>query len=200
MLKLTGGEHKGRPLKWLDTPTIRPTPARVREAIFNILAAELEASRWWDLCCGSGVVGLEALSRGAASVVFVDQNKRSLDLLKANLRTLGIDKQAKVLGLELLRMLKQQPVIDAEFIYCDPPYESPIYQPLLDRLGEMPLAEGIETVTLVLEHRRGKPPWQDQGPWVTLDQRQYGDTSLVILERSSAASLSDEMIGADETP
>lgn len=182
MLKLTGGEHRGRALKWLDTPTIRPTPARVREAIFNILAEETAGSRWWDLCCGSGVVGIEALSRDAESVMFVDQNRRSLELLKENLAKLGLKSRTKVFCQDVRRWLGGQGQIDADLIYCDPPYDSPVYQPILDRLGELPL--GRPRLTLILEYRRGKARWQPGPIWGLLDERTYGDTCLALLERT----------------
>lgn len=184
MLKLTGGAHRGRALKWLDTPTIRPTPARVREAVFNMLAEEVADSRWWDLCCGSGVVGLEALSRDAAEVNFVDQNRRSLELLKQNLATFGLKPQARVYCQDVRNWLHRQHQIDADLIYCDPPYDSPVYQPILDRLGELPLAR--ERVLLILEYRKGKPRWQPPAVWALYDERSYGDTCLALLERRAA--------------
>ncbi|MEZ0368919.1 MAG: 16S rRNA (guanine(966)-N(2))-methyltransferase RsmD [Candidatus Sericytochromatia bacterium] len=184
MLKLTGGAHRGRSLKWLDTPTIRPTPARVREAVFNILADQVDESCWWDLCCGSGVVGFEALSRGAGKVVFVDQNRRSLQLLKDNLIKFELKDRAEIFCMDALRWLKRRDGIDARFIYCDPPYESRLYQPLLDCLGQLPLTDG--PVTLILEYRKARQNWQPQAPWILSDERQYGDTCLALLEREEA--------------
>lgn len=185
MLKLTGGDHRGRALKWLDTPSIRPTPARVREAIFNMLANEVADSRWWDLCCGSGVVGLEALSRGAEKVLFVDENRRSLQLLNDNLQKLDLKPQSQIVCQNVLRWLKHWQGtgvgIDARYIYCDPPYESKLYQPLLDSLGELPL--GQAQLTLILEYRKGHQHWQVQAPWELREERAYGDTCLALLER-----------------
>ncbi|PKL74880.1 MAG: 16S rRNA (guanine(966)-N(2))-methyltransferase RsmD [Candidatus Melainabacteria bacterium HGW-Melainabacteria-1] len=184
MLKLTGGEFGGRTLKWLDTPTIRPTPARVREAVFNILATELDDSIWWDLCCGSGVVGFEALSRGAAKVVFVDENRRALQLLKDNLRQYGLIERAEVFCMDAVRWLKLRNTINADFIYCDPPYASRIYRPLIETMGALPLEPAM--VTLLLEHRKGDQPWSDLAGWTETDTRHYGDTCLALLERRQA--------------
>lgn len=181
MLKLTGGHHKNRSLKWLDTPSIRPTPARVREAIFNILASELEGSHWWDLCCGSGVVGLDALSRGAAQVSFIDQNRRSLELLKANLQTLNLKPQSRVYCQDAVRWLRLQKSLAADIIYCDPPYASKVYQPILDSLAQLAPDPAHPSVTLILEHRKDQQNWQLPETWQIADQRQYGDTALAFI-------------------
>ncbi|MBF2054806.1 MAG: 16S rRNA (guanine(966)-N(2))-methyltransferase RsmD [Candidatus Sericytochromatia bacterium] len=185
MLKIVGGSHRGRRLKWLDIPEIRPTPARVREAVFNILADRVPDSNWWDLCCGSGVVGLEALSHGAASVVFVEQNPRSLRLLRENIHTLELQAQTRLQQQDLRRFLHQQKQLSAAFVYCDPPYESPLYQPVVERLAALPLAEGLEQVTLILEYRRRQASWTLQSPWQLVDTREYGDTCLAFLERQA---------------
>lgn len=184
MLKLTGGEHRGRNLKWLDIPGIRPTPARVREAVFNIFSHELIDSHWWDLCCGSGVMGLEALSRGAKQVCFVDQNRRSLHLLRQNLEVLKLQHQARIIGANLGHFLKRQTELNAQFIYCDPPYDSPLYRPVVEELGQMPLAEGISEVVLILEYRRHQQNWDLSTPWQEIEQRNYGDTCLSFLRRT----------------
>lgn len=183
MIKLTGGLHRSRSIRWLDTPTIRPTPARVREAVFNILGADVVESRCWDLCCGSGIMGLEALSRGAASVVFVDHNKRSLAQVKDNLRQLNLHSQGQTVVSELLRFVRSQ-AGTPDFIYCDPPYESGLYQPLLDVLSALP--QPAAASTLLLEYRKGAPPWQNSGSWQQYDQRSYGDTCLALLRREPA--------------
>lgn len=183
MLKLTGGAHKGRSLKWLDTPTIRPTPARVREAVFNILSQDVYDSRWWDLCCGSGVIGLEALSRGAERVRFVDMNRRSLQLLKDNLRTFNLSQQADVVCQDAVHWLRRQQELDVEFVYFDPPYDSKIYQMILDDLGALPLAEGIDSVKLIVEYRRRHQHFELPESWALYDEREYGDTCLMILSR-----------------
>lgn len=185
MLKLTGGTHGGRPLKWSELSGIRPTPARVREALFNIFRDEVPGSTWWDLCCGSGVVGLEALSRGAKQVCFVDQHRRALHYLRENLALLEHQDQAQVRGSDLLRFLKREAQISATFIYCDPPYDSSIYQPVLEILGQMPLAENCPQVTLILEYRKCHQHWRPTAPWQVLNQRQYGDTCLAILQRTT---------------
>lgn len=193
MLKLTGGAHKGRSLKWLDSPTIRPTPARVREAVFNILSADNIGSRWWDLCCGSGVVGIEALSRGAERVRFVDSNRRSLQLVKDNLRTFGLQPQSDVVCQDVVHWLRRQHSLDADFVYFDPPYDSKIYQLMLDELGALPLGPSINSVRLIVEYRRRHQRFELPASWDLYDEREYGDTCLAILIRERDVELDPDL-------
>lgn len=193
MLKLTGGEHKGRPLKWLDSTRIRPTPARVREALCNIFKSEIADSHWWDLCCGSGSVGLEMLSRDAAQVHFVDHNRQSLNYLRQNLRQFELKDRARITTSGLRPFLKRQKQIDAHFIYCDPPYDDhPLYLEVLQRLKTLPWqppAGAPDKLTLILETRHRKLPWYEQPEWLdgwdVRDTRRYGDIQLNILERQA---------------
>lgn len=182
MLKLTGGDHRGRRLKWLDKPDIRPTPARVREALFHMWSPRLEASTWWDLCAGSGVMGLEALSRGAAKVIFVEQNARALQLLKENLETFKIE-EGTLYRSRVQQFIKRQSSIDVDFIYFDPPYDDArLYQYVLDQLSTLPVTQ---TVTLCVEYRRRHKNWTLAAPWQLIETREYGDIFIDILERTT---------------
>lgn len=181
MLKLTGGEHRGRRLKWLDKPDIRPTPARVREAIFHVWAPKMEDSHWWDLCSGSGVIGLEALSRGAAQVIFVEQNPRALELLKENVETLRLTEQATLYRSRVQQFIMRQPVIDADFVYFDPPYDDAgLYAYVIEQLDR---AKVNKPVTLCIEYRKRHKKWAAPKQWEFKETREYGDVFLDILER-----------------
>lgn len=191
MLKLTGGEHKGRPLKWLDSTRIRPTPARVREALCNIFAEDIAGSRWWDLYCGSGSVGLEMLSRGAEEVLFVDHNRQSLNYLKQNIKQFGLQQQAKIQSSDIRAFLKRQKSIDAHFIYCDPPYDAHhLYRDSLKMLGQLPWTPASErsgSLNLLIETRQRDQPWEKEpellDAWKLRDSRRYGDIRIHHLER-----------------
>lgn len=183
MLKLTGGEHKGRRLKWLDKSDIRPTPARVREALFHRWTHQLDGSRWWDLCAGSGVIGLEALSRGAAEVVFIEQNARALQLLKENLH--AMDLKGSLYRSRVQQFLQRQQAIDVDFIYFDPPYDDArLYGYVIERLDAMPLAQA--QTTLCIEYRKRHKNWEQPQHWQLLETREYGDIFVDLLERKQA--------------
>src|SRR5262245_48124481 len=106
-MRIISGRFKGRKLQTVDGLDVRPTSDRLRETLFNILAPHVTESRFLDLCAGSGAVGIEALSRGASAVIFVDQSRRSSAAIKENLAPLGIKEQAQILQRDALAAIKQ---------------------------------------------------------------------------------------------
>ncbi len=181
MLKLTGGDHGGRHIKWLDRPEIRPTPARVREALFHRWREDLPDSHWWDLCSGSGVIGLEALSRGAAQVTFVEQNARALQFLKENLRTLKLSQAGQCYKSQVQKFIQRQRSIDVDFIYFDPPYDyEKLYSYVLEVLNTLPAQR---PVTLCVEYRKRHKTWSLPDTWDFCETREYGDVCIDLLEK-----------------
>src|SRR5207302_9434158 len=89
-MRIIAGRYRGRKLKSPPSPQTRPTSDRLRETLFNILAPRIDGARFLDLCAGSGAVGIEALSRGAAHVTFVDRSRKMCALIEANLAALAI--------------------------------------------------------------------------------------------------------------
>lgn len=179
MLRITGGQWRNRALKWLDIPEIRPTSAKVREALFQILAAELPGARCWDLCAGSGVIGFEALSQGAAEVIFVERNRKAAALIRQNLEKFGV--KAVVIPVDVLRFL-QRARSPVDLIYIDPPYASPLYAPLLAVLDQTVHHWGNGHTRLVLEHRRTTVlPLEQLQHWHLEQTRLYGDTAVSLL-------------------
>jgi 16S rRNA (guanine966-N2)-methyltransferase len=144
MSHIIGGAGKGRRLKSVHGDATRPTGARVRQSLFDMLAAEITGSRFLDAFAGSGGVGLEALSRGAAKVVLVDRSAAAVEAARANARALA------AAGGEALVFRQEARTALAEFadqglrfdvVYLDPPYGSELYEPLLELVGEKLLAE-----------------------------------------------------------
>jgi 16S rRNA (guanine(966)-N(2))-methyltransferase RsmD len=121
-MQIIAGKFKGRHIKFPKGRT-RPTSGRVREAIFDVLGATVEGADAIELFCGSGALGLEALSRGARSCIFVDKNRAALTVVKQNIESLGIMENAKVVlsdAVDFLRNLNRmgQRVV----LFVDPPY------------------------------------------------------------------------------
>lgn len=125
MMRISGGEFRGRTLLSPKTTLVRPSSSRLREAVFNICQGEVEDAHMLDLFCGSGLMGLEALSRGAVSVVAVDNAKSSLDVAKRNAELLGVSDKFRARGGDVLKVLDSLIAEKAQFelIYCDPPYQ-----------------------------------------------------------------------------
>ncbi|MGD8377149.1 MAG: 16S rRNA (guanine(966)-N(2))-methyltransferase RsmD [Acidobacteriota bacterium] len=125
-MRVIGGTLRGRPLRSLPGRDIRPTGDRVREALFNILQAEVAGSRFLDLFAGTGAVGIEALSRGAAAATFVEQRGSHAGLIRRNLEACGLAARARVVEGDVLEVLRRG-ADGAEpyaLIFLDPPYEA----------------------------------------------------------------------------
>jgi 16S rRNA (guanine966-N2)-methyltransferase len=174
-LRVSGGEARGRRLK---TPkNIRPTQGLVKQAIFNILALEIEGARVLDLFAGSGALGIEALSRGADRATFVDHEPRGLAILRHNLEVLGLKERSHVVRSDVVRWLEasSDEVRAAGLVFLDPPYEDLV----LDR-ALMALDRGVSEATVLAEHsRRQALPALAR---LKVDrQHRYGDTIVTVL-------------------
>lgn len=123
-MRVIAGKYRSRRLSAPEGMQTRPTSDRLRETLFNVIASNITDSVWLDLFAGSGAVGIEALSRGARSVYFVESISRAIRTIRDNLSSLGIDEGFEIIEREVanaLRMLDSQAVV-ADFCFLDPPY------------------------------------------------------------------------------
>jgi 16S rRNA (guanine966-N2)-methyltransferase len=118
-MRIIAGELRSRVLKSVPGLDTRPTPDRLREALFNVLAPRIEGTTFADAYAGTGSVGIEALSRGAARAIFIEQSRGAVTVIRENLRTLGIDSRAQVLNGRVTALLKK---VQADIVFLDPPY------------------------------------------------------------------------------
>lgn len=173
MLRIYGN----RALKTLPGEATRPTAARVREALFNIWQGRVVGCRWLDLCAGSGAMGAEALCRGAAEVVGIEQSSEAYAVVRANWQKVAQPDQTFTLFkgdvVKQLSRLKKHPF---DLIYFDPPYTSDLYQPVLERVARFALL--TPTGEIAVEH--GESGWTGGTiPGLTLlRQKRYGTTQL----------------------
>ncbi len=119
-MRVIGGEFRSRVLKSVPGLDTRPTPDRLREALFNVLAPRISGAVFADLYAGTGAVGIEALSRGASRAIFVENNRAAARVIHENLRSLGLEPRAQVREGRVRQML---PKLDAGIVFLDPPYE-----------------------------------------------------------------------------
>jgi 16S rRNA (guanine966-N2)-methyltransferase len=141
-VRIIGGQWKGRKLKFPTRPELRPTLGRVRETLFNWLVADIHGARCLDLFAGSGALGFEALSRGAAEVTFVDQDRKAAEALERNLASLGgSGRVSRSLAAEFLRASAARGAT-YDVIFVDPPFESDFQALQIEQLLELHLAEG----------------------------------------------------------
>jgi 16S rRNA (guanine(966)-N(2))-methyltransferase RsmD len=144
MSRLIGGQGRGRRLKSPPGDHTRPTGARVRQTLFDILAPEVPGARFLDLCAGGGGVGLEALSRGARRVVLIDRSAGAVEAIRANAAALqGLGGEVQVFRQEALAAATGLAATGQRFdvVFLDPPYESDLYEPLLEAAGQSLLDE-----------------------------------------------------------
>ncbi len=172
-VRITGGERKGRPLK--VGPGVRPTEGRVRESLFSIWQARVPESRFLDLFAGSGAVGLEALSRGAAFVCFVEADARALRDLEHNAEDLPRPSWRPWRG-RVPATLGQLAAEEAPFdlVFADPPYAFAEYERLI-AAAEPLLAPGGE---LAVEHSARVDLPEEVGGLRRSDSRKYGETAI----------------------
>jgi 16S rRNA (guanine966-N2)-methyltransferase len=169
-MRVVAGELGGRRLVAPGGTSTRPTTDRVREAIFNSLgsAGVLEGAVVADLFAGSGAVGIEALSRGAARCIFVERGRAALRALDENLDTLGLRDRSKVISADAVSVAAS---IDADIVLADPPYDFDSWSDLLDRIdADLVVAESGE----VIDPPPGWTVWRD---------KKYGRTRVTFLER-----------------
>jgi 16S rRNA (guanine966-N2)-methyltransferase len=192
-MRIIAGTAGGIPLKAPQGDT-RPTTDRVREALFSMLADQVEDARILDLFAGSGSLGLEALSRGASSALFVEQNRAATDVLRGNLQKARLQgahiRQGDVF--KVLADLCKAATPDSTFdlVFADPPYthrssDTDFTRALLDS-PHLPQLLVPERGLLVLECLATKSDFVAPAPWTVLRQRDYGTTRLVCLRLSSA--------------
>jgi 16S rRNA (guanine966-N2)-methyltransferase len=175
-LRVGGGEVGGRRL---SAPRgIRPTQGLVREAIFNVVAPVLVDATVLDLFAGSGALGIEALSRGAASATFVDQDEQAVRVVRQNLEALGLSDRGRAVRAEVTRWLTANPetVRRASLVLLDPPYNDPVLEHALALLDSL-AAEGA-TVVAERFHRQ---PLPDLRRLRAGRERRYGDTGVSVL-------------------
>ena len=172
-MRVVAGAFKGRPLKAPPGRATRPTADRVREALFSILG-DVAGVRVLDLFAGSGALGIEALSRGAAEAVFVESDRRAADVLRANLRAVG-DPPARVAVEDAMRFLGRPAGDTYDLVFADPPYSSATR--LGERLSKL-LPDVLHESSLTVTESDKRTPLALDLPLV--DERTYGDTRIAI--------------------
>ncbi|TMB96411.1 MAG: 16S rRNA (guanine(966)-N(2))-methyltransferase RsmD [Chloroflexi bacterium] len=174
-LRVGGGEARGRRLK--APKGIRPTQGIVKAAIFNLVGPGIEGAHVLDLFAGSGAIGIEALSRGAAQVTFVDREPRGLAILRQNLDALELKERAHVVRGDVVRWLESSPadVGQAGLVFLDPPYDDVVLDRAL-RVLDRTLADAL----VVAEHSR-RQTLPDLNRLRVDRERRYGDTMLTLL-------------------
>jgi 16S rRNA (guanine(966)-N(2))-methyltransferase RsmD len=183
-MRIIAGTYRSRALEAPAGMSTRPTSDRLRETLFNVLAPRIESCVFLDLYAGSGAVGIEAISRGAAHVTFVERAPAALKVLRGNLARLGIDSGFRIhagsVNAFLLAGLKATPKSEPhEVVFLDPPYDAAQeYAATLERLGRADLGILAHGALVVAEHRRKQPLNEKYGRLKRTRRLEQGDAAL----------------------
>jgi len=175
-MRVIAGKFKGRNLKSPPSLQVRPTSDRLRETLFNVIAARVPDARFLDLCAGSGAVGIEALSRGAAHATFVDRSRRSCQLIESNLNLCGVpEDQQTIYCSEASEFLRQWEGDKWDLVFLDPPYKMD-YLRILQLLGSSPIFN--DDGLLIVEHHHKTDLPETAGKLRRTRVLKQGDSSL----------------------
>ncbi|MGE5221047.1 MAG: 16S rRNA (guanine(966)-N(2))-methyltransferase RsmD [Omnitrophica WOR_2 bacterium] len=181
-LRVIAGKARGRKLRSVPGDTTRPITDRTKESLFNILGADVQGSSWLDLFAGTGSVGIEALSRGASFVCFIDLNRQAVETVRANLDSTGLKGENDVLRMDAFTYLERKPDRQFDYVYVAPPQYKELWKRAVMSLD-------------------GHPGWLSEDAWVIaqihpleyqelqlnsleeFEQRKYGSTLLVFYRR-----------------
>lgn len=193
-MRVIAGKFRSRPLRSLRGQNIRPTSDRLRETLFNVLTAgnpnALENTVWIDLFAGTGAVGIEALSRGAKQVYFVDSSPAAAALIRSNLDSLGIQDSYKILSDDLLRAFwrMERQHVAADVVFLDPPYrQQDAYTQTLRSLADSSVVWAMSLI--IAEHDRKFDPGPEFPPLRRFRKLTQGDSTLSFYRMAKGTDL-----------
>ena len=185
MMRVIGGNARGRRLKVPKGRSVRPTSGRVKEALFNILPRDLSGIKFLDLFAGTGNVSIEAMSRGAAEAILIDSSVQSAKVIRENLRKLRLTGRTRVWTIpvfQALRLLSRRGE-SFDMIFLDPPYERNWIAGSLELIARGRLLRS--SGTLIVEHSAREEIQSDYGVLVMDDQRNYSGTLLSFFKHKA---------------
>jgi 16S rRNA (guanine(966)-N(2))-methyltransferase RsmD len=182
-MRVISGTAKGRRLKEPEGQVIRPTTDMVKESVFNIIQFDIEGRRVLDLFAGTGQLGIEALSRGAASAVFVDESNEALRLARDNIRHTGVEDRATVIKGDAIAFLRNGGKFDVIFI--DPPYDSRLIEKALNGILEFDMLKDNGIIICETNVERLMP--DAHFPYIKGREYRYGKIKIVLYSRNSQA-------------
>ena len=184
-MRVIAGVHRGRRLRGPQGQAIRPTSDRVKEALFSILGERTMGARVLDLYAGTGSIGIEALSRGAAHVTFVETDREALRLVHSNLQACEFQPAARICPCEVSHFFRGETYRSDPYdiVFCDPPYEST--SELITLMNEWDRRWLTDDAVVILEHGRKEQIPRTLGPLFLVKRYGYGDTALARFELTS---------------
>jgi 16S rRNA (guanine(966)-N(2))-methyltransferase RsmD len=183
IVRVIAGQFRSRPLKSLAGMDTRPTSAKLRETLFNVLTAgnldALAGSVWLDIFAGTGAVGIEALSRGARMVCFIESSAQAAGVIRANLKSLGVGEGFEIVEREAVRALRllDSKAVRADYIFLDPPYR--MHDEYAETLGSLSQSRMLHAGSVVIvEHDKRFDPGERVGALARSRLLKHGDAAL----------------------
>lgn len=181
-MRIISGKYKGHPLVSFDADHIRPTTDRVKETLFNKLMFDVEGARVLDLFSGTGNLGLEALSRGAREVLFVEKHPKSIEILKKNLAKLKVPSdEYKIINKDVLSFLKSYEGETFEIVFADPPFTEKMAHKVMEEAAQSKVF-GVQTLMAIESERRERME-EEYGDLERYDHREFGDKILSFFSK-----------------
>jgi 16S rRNA (guanine(966)-N(2))-methyltransferase RsmD len=177
-MRIISGSARGRKLREPRGDDIRPTSDLVKESVFNIIQFDVEGRRVLDLFAGTGQLGIEALSRGAARAVFVDESRDALALVRENLQTAGFSDSAEVVRGGAIPYLNGRERFDV--IFLDPPYDSPLIAQALDKIIEFDI---LKEHGIIICEARVSTPLPELPPLFSVREYRYGKIKITVFRK-----------------
>jgi 16S rRNA (guanine966-N2)-methyltransferase len=182
MMRIVGGEFRGRPLATPRTNAIRPTTDRTREALFNVLthrfAEKLQGARVLDLFSGTGALGLEALSRGATFCMFIEESAEGRGLVRTNVETFGLQGRTKIFRRDATSLGPAGTVQPFDLLFADPPYGKGLGVAALQSARG---GEWLRPGALCVVEEAATAPFDPGAGFSVIDERSYGETIIRLI-------------------
>jgi 16S rRNA (guanine966-N2)-methyltransferase len=182
-MRIISGKYKGHQLVPFQADHIRPTTDRVKESQFNILMGHFDGTRVLDLFAGTGNLGIEALSRGASEVVFVEKNKKSIQILEKNMQKLKVSEPFQIVYKDVIPYLKSYSGLPFDVIFADPPFTEAMAHDVMGALSESQVF-ALHTV-MTIESARKEKLLDHYTGLERYDVREFGDKVLSFFRKTS---------------
>ena len=179
-MRVITGSARGRRLKEIEGLETRPTTDRVKEALFSVIQFDIEGRRVLDLFAGTGQLGIEALSRGAESAVFVEQRKDAVQAVRENLVVCGLSDRARVVSGDAMSYLKSGEKFD--LIFLDPPYASGLLEQALEEIARFDICRRHGIIVAESAADKALPPLS--APYAVHREYRYGKIKLTVYHRN----------------
>lgn len=180
-MRVISGKYRGHHLVSFNADHIRPTTDRVKETLFNMIQVYVPEAQVLDLFSGTGSLGIEALSRGAAKVLFVEKNKKSIQILEKNLEKLKVDEPYQILQKDVISFLKSYEGPAFDVIFADPPFTEKMAHEVMVA-ADISKAFGANTL-LMIESGRHENILDDYPTLLRYDVREFGDKTLSFFKK-----------------